>query len=257
MKTAILTVVTAVNGRADAGCGTISAALRTLRTGDGSGNSHGDTPLGSRLAGVRHAAAGELHRRGAARRRRPRRRAGPRTPPKCRSTGRARPSAIPPSHAALAPGAGQAVRRPQRGRPARRRPGTAPRQGLRRRLRLPPGRGRRPPTGAPTFGTTLVVRFDEEKVDDLVDTLGLPVWPQPRPKPVLWLAIDDGSGPRLVGLTQVNAARPALESRDRARLPPRPAQPATPPSRRRSARSGAATPPPWRAPRSATARRCS
>jgi hypothetical protein len=24
----------------------------------------------------------------------------------------------------------------------------------------------------------------------------LPVWPQPRPKPVLWLAIDDGSGPR-------------------------------------------------------------
>ena len=65
-------------------------------------------------------------------------------------------------------------------------------------------------TGAPSFRTTLVVRFDEEAVNDLASTLGIPVWPQPRPKPVLWLAIDDGSGPRLVGLPQVNAARPAL-----------------------------------------------
>ncbi|MFC5593637.1 DUF2066 domain-containing protein [Lysobacter niastensis] len=64
--------------------------------------------------------------------------------------------------------------------------------------------------GAPTFGTTLIVRFDEERVNELAAILGLPVWPQPRPKPVLWLAIDDGSGPRLVGLKQVNAARPAL-----------------------------------------------
>ncbi|HEY0502460.1 MAG TPA: DUF2066 domain-containing protein [Lysobacter sp.] len=66
------------------------------------------------------------------------------------------------------------------------------------------------PTGAPSFRTTLVVQFDEEAVNDLAATLGIPVWPQPRPKPVLWLAIDDGSGPRLVGLPQVNAARPAL-----------------------------------------------
>lgn len=66
------------------------------------------------------------------------------------------------------------------------------------------------PTGAPSFRTTLVVRFDEDAVNDLAGTLGIPVWPQPRPKPVLWLAIDDGSGPRLVGLPQVNAARPAL-----------------------------------------------
>lgn len=64
--------------------------------------------------------------------------------------------------------------------------------------------------GAPTFGTTLVIRFDEEKVNELAAIVGLAVWPQPRPKPVLWLAIDDGSGPRLVGLKQVNAARPAL-----------------------------------------------
>ena len=66
------------------------------------------------------------------------------------------------------------------------------------------------PTGAPTFGTTLIVRFDQEEVDDLIAVLGLPVWPMPRPKPVLWLAIDDGKGARLVGLGQANAARSAL-----------------------------------------------
>lgn len=66
------------------------------------------------------------------------------------------------------------------------------------------------PTGAPTFGTTLIVRFDPQEVDDLIETVGLPVWPMPRPKPVLWLGIDDGKGPRLVGLQQANAARTAL-----------------------------------------------
>jgi hypothetical protein len=64
--------------------------------------------------------------------------------------------------------------------------------------------------GAPTFGTTLIVRFDEDRVNELADIVGLAIWPQPRPKPVLWLAIDDGSGPRLVGLKQANAARPTL-----------------------------------------------
>jgi hypothetical protein len=66
------------------------------------------------------------------------------------------------------------------------------------------------PTGAPTFGTTLIVRFEQDEVDDLIETLGLPVWPMPRPKPVMWLGIDDGKGPRLVGLPQANAARSAL-----------------------------------------------
>lgn len=66
-------------------------------------------------------------------------------------------------------------------------------------------------TGAPSFQTTLVVRFKRADVDALIGMLGLPVWPQPRPKPVLWLAIDDGSGPRLVGLGQANAARAALD----------------------------------------------
>lgn len=66
------------------------------------------------------------------------------------------------------------------------------------------------PTGAPTFRSTLVVRFMPADVDSLMGALGLPIWPQPRPKPVVWLAIDDGSGPRLVGLPQANAARPLL-----------------------------------------------
>jgi hypothetical protein len=66
-------------------------------------------------------------------------------------------------------------------------------------------------TGAPTFGTTLVVHFDPAKVQEMAGDLGLPVWPEPRPKPVLWLAIDDGSGPRLVGLAQANAARSILD----------------------------------------------
>lgn len=66
-------------------------------------------------------------------------------------------------------------------------------------------------SGAPSFQTTLVVRFKQPDVDDLVAMLGLPSWPLPHPKPVLWLGIDDGSGPRLVALGQVNAARSALD----------------------------------------------
>lgn len=66
-------------------------------------------------------------------------------------------------------------------------------------------------SGAPSFKTTLVVRYNEEMVDSLTLALALPVWPQPRPKPVLWLAIDDGSGPRLVGLPNGAAARSTLD----------------------------------------------
>lgn len=67
------------------------------------------------------------------------------------------------------------------------------------------------PGGAPTFRTMLVARFRPDDVNALAAVLGLPVWPQPRPKPVVWLAIDDGSGPRLVGVPQSNAARPLLD----------------------------------------------
>ena len=66
-------------------------------------------------------------------------------------------------------------------------------------------------TGAPSFRTILVTRFKRDAVDELAAMLGLPVWPLPRAKPVLWLGIDDGSGPRLVGLAQANAARSVLD----------------------------------------------
>lgn len=65
-------------------------------------------------------------------------------------------------------------------------------------------------SGAPSFRTTLIARFDPDKVDGMAASLGVPVWPSPRPKPVLWLAIDDGSGPRLVGLGKADAARSTL-----------------------------------------------
>lgn len=67
------------------------------------------------------------------------------------------------------------------------------------------------PSGAPSFKTMLVVRFNPAKVTELVSKTGMASWPEPRPKPVLWMAIDDGSGPRLVGLAQANAARPVLD----------------------------------------------
>ena len=66
-------------------------------------------------------------------------------------------------------------------------------------------------SGAPSFKTTLLVRFDPAAVDGVATALALPVWPQPRPKPVLWLAIDDGSGPRLVDVASADAARPTLD----------------------------------------------
>lgn len=79
------------------------------------------------------------------------------------------------------------------------------------------------PSGAPSYTTTLIVRFNQSKVDGIVAALGLPVWPQPRPKPVLWLAIDDGKGARLAGLAQNNVAKPltqrALERGYRLGLP--------------------------------------
>src|SRR5690606_7505781 len=66
-------------------------------------------------------------------------------------------------------------------------------------------------SGAPSYRTILVVRFDEEAVSDMAAAFGVPVWPVPRPKPVLWLAIDDGSGPRLVGARQDEVARSLTE----------------------------------------------
>lgn len=54
-------------------------------------------------------------------------------------------------------------------------------------------------------GVVLVARFDPAAVDRTLSEAGLTVWPEPRPQPVVWLAIDDGRGPRLLGNSQAQA----------------------------------------------------
>ena len=100
------------------------------------------------------------------------------------------------------------------GRDAAAQPASAPSSsapGLRHRLRLPPGRRRVRDHRRADLRHHAGGAFRPAKVQEMAGDLGLPVWPEPRPKPVLWLAIDDGSGPRLVGLGQANAARSILD----------------------------------------------
>lgn len=59
--------------------------------------------------------------------------------------------------------------------------------------------------GAPQVRSVLIARFNPQAVDALVAAAGRTLWPAPRPRPLLWLAIDDGRGPRLVGEAQQNA----------------------------------------------------
>lgn len=53
--------------------------------------------------------------------------------------------------------------------------------------------------------TVLTAAFDHEGVDALLALTGQQLWPSPRPVPVVWLAIDDGRGPRLLGSAQSKA----------------------------------------------------
>jgi hypothetical protein len=62
--------------------------------------------------------------------------------------------------------------------------------------------------GAPVYKTTLNVEFDPAAVDFLIAGAGQKYWTGARPKPLLWLAIDDGTGPRLVSAQQINVVRP-------------------------------------------------
>lgn len=66
--------------------------------------------------------------------------------------------------------------------------------------------------GVPQLKLTLIARFNGKTVEGLVTRAGRTVWPAPRPKPLLWLAIDDGRGARLVGEGQ-GAAVAALTRR--------------------------------------------
>ena len=63
-------------------------------------------------------------------------------------------------------------------------------------------------SGMPVYKNVLAVSFDPEAVDALIGAAGLKYWTGARPKPILWLAIDDGRGPRLVTSQQLSVVRP-------------------------------------------------
>jgi hypothetical protein len=62
--------------------------------------------------------------------------------------------------------------------------------------------------GLPVYRSILTVSFDPDNVDALIGAAGLKFWTAERPKPILWLAIDDGRGPRLVTGQQTNVVKP-------------------------------------------------
>ena len=65
--------------------------------------------------------------------------------------------------------------------------------------------------GMPVYRSVLTVSFDPEAVDALVGAAGLRFWTSTRPKPILWLAIDDGRGPRLVTGQQTKVVKPLAD----------------------------------------------
>ena len=62
--------------------------------------------------------------------------------------------------------------------------------------------------GGQVFKTVLVASFYNSSVDALIAGAGLKYWGGERPRPILWLAIDDGRGPRLVTGQQLNVVKP-------------------------------------------------
>lgn len=62
--------------------------------------------------------------------------------------------------------------------------------------------------GLPVYRSIMTVTFDPESVDALIAGAGLKFWTASRPKPILWLAIDDGRGARLVTGQQTNVVKP-------------------------------------------------
>lgn len=62
--------------------------------------------------------------------------------------------------------------------------------------------------GVPVYKTRMAFGFDPGSVDALVAGAGLDYWGSPRPRPILWLAIDDGRGARLVNSQQLTVVKP-------------------------------------------------
>ncbi|MDP2186312.1 MAG: DUF2066 domain-containing protein [Xanthomonadales bacterium] len=71
-------------------------------------------------------------------------------------------------------------------------------------------------SGVIAYRQILIARFDPAMVETMLEQAGIASWLGPRPEPQVWLAIDDGSGPRLVGAGQANAVS-ALSAQARAR----------------------------------------
>lgn len=65
--------------------------------------------------------------------------------------------------------------------------------------------------GMPVYRSVLSVSFDPDNVDALIAAAGLRYWSGTRPKPILWLAIDDGRGPRLVTGQQTKVVKPLAD----------------------------------------------
>lgn len=67
--------------------------------------------------------------------------------------------------------------------------------------------------GVPIQRQVLAASFEPEAVDALVVAAGLPLWAGERPRPMLWLAVDDGggAGPRLVSAQQINVVKPLAQ----------------------------------------------
>lgn len=65
--------------------------------------------------------------------------------------------------------------------------------------------------GMPVYRSVLSVSFDPDNVDALIAAAGLKYWSSTRPKPILWLAIDDGRGPRLVTGQQTKVVKPLAD----------------------------------------------
>ncbi len=61
--------------------------------------------------------------------------------------------------------------------------------------------------GTPVLKASLRVSFDPNPVDSLIAAAGYTYWTGDRPKPMLWLSIDDGRGPRLITAKQLNVIK--------------------------------------------------
>ena len=65
--------------------------------------------------------------------------------------------------------------------------------------------------GVPVYRTTMSFAFEPNGVDALVAAAGLKYWGGSRPRPILWLAIDDGRGARLVNAQQLAVVKPLAD----------------------------------------------